>query len=331
MRRSEARVLLRCAFLLLVFYARHANAAQFRGTPPWRHSVASSQTIHIGGATIQVDFGPGKFALPQDRIMQWVKNAASSVATYYGRFPVTRDRILIEAAPGAGILRGTTWGDVDGFQAFHRMVLGEQTSQQDLDDDWEMTHELVHSAFPAMADEHHWIEEGLATYIEPIARVQRGLLRPEKIWTDMLRDMPKGNPESSGGGLDNTPSWGRTYWGGAQFCLLADVTIREQTHNRKGLEDALRGLVNAGGTIDQEWPLRKALEIGDKATGTHVLVQLYDEMGDKPKQVELEHLWQQLGVVRSGNGVRFDDHAPLAAVRMAITHAAANGVILPQP
>jgi hypothetical protein len=318
MRRGWVRFWLGAAALALCLTA---GVAQFRGHggPPWQRSVASSQIIHIGSATIQVDFGPGTFVLPQDRILQWVKNAASSVEMYYGRFPVERDRILIEPAPGTGILRGTTWGDVGGFQAFHRMVLGEQSSQRDLDEDWEMTHELVHSAFPTMDDEHHWIEEGLATYIEPIARVQRGLLRPEKIWADMLHDMPKGDPEGSDGGLDQTRSWGRTYWGGAQFCLLADVTIREQTHNQKGLQDALRAIVQAGGTIDQEWPLRKTLEIGDKATGTHVLVKLYDEMRDKPEPVNLQEIWKQLGVSRDGDGVRFDDHAPLAAIREAIT------------
>ena len=44
-----------------------------------------------------------------------------------------------------------------------------------------MTHELVHAAFPDVAEEHHWIEEGIATYVEPIARVQIGDLTPEKI------------------------------------------------------------------------------------------------------------------------------------------------------
>jgi hypothetical protein len=327
MRRGGAGFwLICCAALVLPMFA------QFRGHggPPWQRPVASTQFIHIGDATIQVDFGPGTFTLPQDKIMQWVKNAASAVATYYGRFPVSRDRILIEPAPGSGVLRGTTWGDVSGFQAFHRVVLGQQTSQQDLDDDWQMTHEMVHAAFPTMDDEHHWIEEGIATYVEPIARVQRGFLRPEKIWADMLHDMPQGDPEGSDGGLDHTRSWGRTYWGGAQFCLLADVSIRQQTKNQKGLQDALRAIVQAGGTIDEDWPLRQALETGDKATGTHVLVQMYDAMRDTPKSVDLHHIWQQLGVVRSGNGVRFDDHAPLAAARAAITHAPADGEILPR-
>src|ERR1700739_4319815 len=75
--------------------------AQFRGGgPPWAHTVASSRTIRVGDATIQVDFGPGSFDLPKETILHWVGNAASSVSTYYGRFPMARDRVLIEAAPG---------------------------------------------------------------------------------------------------------------------------------------------------------------------------------------------------------------------------------------
>jgi hypothetical protein len=170
-------------------------------------------------------------------------------------------------------------------------------------------------------DDQAWIEEGLATYIEPIARTQNGLLRPEKIWSDMVRDIPKGDPESSDQGLDRTHSWGRTYWGGAQFCLLADVTIRERTHNQKGLEDALRAIVEAGGTIDKDWSLRKALEIGDRATSTQVLVEMYEQMGVKPVRVDLDNLWRQLGVVRSGDGVRLVDDAPKAAIRRSITQA----------
>ncbi len=319
-----------CAFSLLIACVFFLSA-QFGGGPPWRHPVASSHVIRIGDATIQVDFGPGTFDLPTNAILHWVENASSSVATYYGRFPVTRDRVMIEPAPGRDILRGTSWGDVGGFPAFHRLVLGEQSTQSDLDDDWEMTHEFIHTAFPSMDDDHHWIEEGLSTYIEPIARVQRGLLRPEQIWSDMMRDMPKGSPGSLDQGLDRTHTWGRTYWGGAQFCLQADVMIREQTHNRKGLQDALRAIVDAGGTIDKEWPIEKALETGDHATGTHVLVQLYGSMKDAPKPIDLDGLWQKLGVIRAGDSVRFDDHAPEADIRLAITRPPATGVILPKP
>jgi len=287
---------------------------------PWNDPVATSRTMSIGGASIQLDFGPGALDLAPDRIVAWVTNAAQSVSVYYGRFPVSRDRILVEFdSGGRGVRHGTTWGGVGGFSGFTRIHVGEHTTQQDLDTDWMMTHELIHIGFPSMADEHHWIEEGTAVYVEPIARVQNGQLRPEKIWADMVRDMPQGNPQPGDRGLDQTHSWGRTYWGGAQFCLLADVTIRRQTHNRKGLQDALRGIVAAGGTIDHDWPIEKAFAAGDQATGTHVLSDLYGQMKAKPVPVDLDSLWRELGVDQAPDGVRFNENAPYAEIRKAIT------------
>jgi hypothetical protein len=295
--------------------------AQFRDRrPPWDDPVSSTRTIDPKSSSIQVDFGPGSTDLPEEQIVQWVRNATLAVTTYYGRFPVPRDRVLVEFVSGeAGVSRGTTWGGVGGFPGFTRIHVGERSTQEDLDDDWMMTHELIHTAFPSVDDDHHWIEEGIAVYVEPIARVQAGLLKPERIWSDMLHDMPKGDPESGDQGLDNTHTWGRTYWGGAQFCLKADVEIRRQTANRKGLQDALRAIMNAGGTIDNDWPLTKAFETGDKATGTHVLMDLYNQMRDKPKPVDLDLLWKELGVERTAAGVRFDNNAPLAKIRQAIT------------
>lgn len=277
----------------------------------------------MGGAAIQADFTPGSVDLPEAAIVRWIERAGRAVTTYYGRFPVARERILVVfVADRSGVGGGTTWGDVAGFPAFTRIHVGQHTAQSDLDDDWMMTHEMVHTAFPSQPDEHHWIEEGLATYIEPIARVQAGFLRAEQIWSDMFRDMRKGNPEPDDQGLDQTHTWGRTYWGGAQFCLLADMTIRQQTKNRKGLQDALRGIVNAGGTIDKEWDITKAFAAGDQATGTRVLMDQYNQMRDQPTPVDLDRIWKELGIdSAAGGSVRFNDAAPMAEIRQGIDHA----------
>ncbi len=291
--------------------------------PPWRQPVASSRTIEAGGARIQLDFSPGPLDLPPAAIVQWVQRAARAVTVYYGHFPVDRERILVQFVPGqAGVFGGTTWGGVDGFPAFTRIHVGQHTTVKQLVADWMMTHEMVHTAFPSQVDSHHWIEEGLATYIEPVARVQAGFLTAAKIWGDMVRDMSQGDPQPGDEGLDRTHTWGRTYWGGAQFCLLADVTIRKQTGNRKGLQDALRAIVNSGGTINTNWPLTKALAVGDEATGVTVLMDQYNRMKDTPVKIDLNALWRELGVEHAdGGGVIFNAAARLASIRRAITRA----------
>jgi predicted metalloprotease with PDZ domain len=178
---------------------------------------------------------------------------------------------------------------------------------------------MVHLAFPSVAESHHWIEEGIATYVEPIARARAGNLREEKVWGDLVDGLPQGLPKAGDRGLDFTPTWGRTYWGGALFCLLADVEIRKRTQNARGLEDALRAILDSGGTIASDWQLTKALHIGDDATGVDVLGKLYEKMKAEPVTVDLQRLWQQLGVKQEAGRIYFDDSAPLAKIRRAIT------------
>ena len=78
-----------------------------------------------------------------------------------------------------------------------------------------MTHELVHILFPSLPDDEHWMEEGLATYIEPLARVMIGDLQARQMWNDKMRDMHQGEPQPGDQGLNRTHTWGRTHWGGA--------------------------------------------------------------------------------------------------------------------
>lgn len=269
--------------------------------------------IEMGGGRIDVVFEQAGADFPQALTLGWITTAARAVTRYYGRFPVAHVVIHVRAIEGDEIANGRTFGSEDGGKI--TVAVGRATTAAHFQRDWLMTHELVHLAFPEMAEEHHWIEEGIATYVEPIARAQIGNLRPEKVWSDLLRDLPQGLPQPGDRGLDFTPTWGRTYWGGALFCLLADVEIRRRTGSAKGLSDALHGILAAGGTITEDWKLERALRVGDEAIGVPVLQELYSQMRADPHPVDLEDLWRRLGVERSGRTVIFHDDAPLAAVR----------------
>ena len=280
-----------------------------------------TQVLSIGGATIEVEIASGSLDVRPSQLLSWVERAAYAVTIYYGRFPVQRARVRIipESAQEESI-HGTTWGNVDGFQGVTRMRLGRHVTEQALVNDWTMTHEFVHMALSSLPDKQSWMEEGLATYVEPIARAQAGQVTARHVWADAILDMSQGQPRPGDLGLDQTRTWGRTYWGGAMFCLVADIQIRKQTEDRQGLQDALRAIVAAGGTIDKDWPLLKVLKIGDKATGTTVLLDLYDQWKDKPTTVDLEDLWMQLGIRRSGtDGVELARRAPLSRIRDSIT------------
>lgn len=276
----------------------------------------SKTDLDISGSIIHVAFAPGEIVLPRQKVLDWVRTSAEAVATYYGHFPVAELKLLIVPVNGPRVRGGTTWGYRG---AAIRVMLGRDADEGDLRRDWIMVHEMVHLALPDMAERYAWLSEGLAVYVEPIARVQAGDLPVSAIWQAMMRDMPQGLPEPGDRGLDNTDTWGRRYWGGALFCLLADIEIRKATGNRLGLQDAMRGVIAAGGNHERDWPIARVLATADKAVGVDVLTRLHKEMGGKPVTPDLAALWRDLGLLRRGEALEFNDAAPLAAIRKAIT------------
>jgi len=272
--------------------------------------------IEISGSTIHVGFAPGDMTLPKEKILDWVRMSAKAVTTYYGRFPVEQLRLLLVPVDGARIRGGTTWGYRG---AAIRIPFGRESTEEVLRHDWVMVHEMVHTALPDMDSRYGWLSEGLAVYVEPVARVQAGDLTAAEIWQAMMRDMPKGLPQAGDRGLDNTDAWGRRYWGGAIFCLLADIEIRKRTNNRLGLQDAMRGVLAAGGNHEKDWSIDRILAAADKAVGVDVMTKLHNEMGPKSVTPDLAGLWRDLGLRPQGESLGFDDTAPLAAIRKAIT------------
>jgi predicted metalloprotease with PDZ domain len=278
--------------------------------------------ISVRGGVVDMAIAPGERDLPTSALTAWAERAGRAVADYYEHYPVPRVLVLVLPTGRRAIGFGTTLGN--GGAAIMIWV-GRSATEADLQRDWVLTHEMIHTAFPNMPRTQRWLEEGIATYVEPIARARAGALRAEEVWRSFIEGLPKGMPRPGDPGLDEARNWGSTYWGGACFCFLADLQIREKTGNRRSLDDALRGINAAGGSIAVRWPLRRALEEGDRATGTHVLRELYDKMGEAPMKVDLDELWRRLGVVPDGRDVRFDDRAPLAAVRRSITAPPASG------
>jgi len=291
--------------LLMLAAPFNAHAAQLPGA-----------TLHVRGADLEVSFEEGEMSLARASMLDWISESACAVREYYGHFPVKHLRIVVVPLDrGKGVVFGRTF--IPGPVPVIRVMIAHDASQSDLHQDWVMTHEMVHLAFPAVPHQHHWIEEGIATYVEPIARAQIGDLTAGKVWRDLVGGLPHGLPAAGDRGLDNTHTWGRTYWGGALFCLLADVEIRRRTNNKFGLQDALRAIANTGSMLD-DWPLTRALKVGDDAIGVPVLMELYDKMKDAPADPNLPKLWHDLGVKLAGDSVTFDPNARLASIVISI-------------
>lgn len=276
--------------------------------------------VHAGNTEFTVTVPDGELTATNADLTAYVQRGATAVIRYFGRFPLDHVNINIRAVDGARVRFGRTMPENGGTIM---MLIGRNTTAAALNDDWTLTHEMTHLAFPATKEDNRdWIAEGMATYVEPIARAQAGYLTPEYVWDQFVDDMPRGEPAADDGGIDDAHGIGRIYWGGALFWLVADVEIRKVTKNKKGLQDAFRYIMNDKGTMEYEWPMKMIFEEGDHATGTHVLENLYASWKDKPVDVDLPKLWKELGIEKKGDTVVLHEDTPEAKIRKAITFSA---------
>lgn len=262
--------------------------------------------------------------LGQRDFQKWALTAASSIKAFYKDYPLERTVITVHAGAGDTVLFGeSTYNDELG-QGEIEVQVGRETSFESLITSWTLTHEMVHLTFPIVHEDDRWLAEGIATYVEPIARKRTGLISEEQVWQELAEGLPQGFSEASPpylriGNFRGTRHRGEMYWGGALFCLLADLKIRETTSNSMGLEDALVSIVREGGTSASDWSARKALSVADAKLGKPLLLPLFEQFQDEEVEVDLQELYNKLGLVYDQGEFKLQDQAPLLPMRLAIT------------
>lgn len=311
MARAVARNVIRATVLALMLLWALSPPAVAAECP-----LPVDETLKIDATTVCVTFGDFGAAASRALLHEWIARSAHIVADYYGRFPTKLLTLKLDSMDGDGVGGGRTTNDA-GLRI--QVRVGRAVTSATLAQDWVLVHEMVHLALPELGNAHNWLAEGLAVYVEGIARAQAGNREVADVWAEDRRSMPMGLPRSGEGGMDQTRTWARTYWGGALFCLQADVALRRQTANRLGLQAALRAILRDTGGYANERDIDSVLRLGDAATGTHVLEDLYQHSKATPMPTDLDALWTELGVPADPKTQPFDDKAPLAPIRIAIT------------
>jgi predicted metalloprotease with PDZ domain len=278
------------------------------------------ETIRLGGGEIDVTFADGASGLARDRVLDWVRLSAKAMIVYFGRYPVDRYRLLVIAQPTDTVGHATTFGYAGSATRIH---VGTAAGDAAFAKDWVLVHEMVHTALPDVPRRALWLQEGNATYIEPIARAQAGQLSLEEVWRQSLVGMPSGEPNGDKSGMDGTDSHRRLYWGGATFWLRAEVDIALQSNGRRMLRDAMRAMNRTSGGNGVTWSPEHLMAVGDEATGNNVLGKLYARFNREPVSTDLSTLFGRLGIIaQPDRTIRFDDRAELAELRRRITEAA---------
>ena len=274
-----------------------------------RVRVAQSE-LEVVTADAPLDLAP---ALTE----RWVTASAAAVGQFYGHFPAPHALVLLLPVPARSAV---VFGKVLPQSAPGvALLLGAHTPEPALYQDWILVHELFHIGFPSFHDEAKWLDEGSATYFEPIIRARAGYLTELEVWHDFARDMPQGLPAIEQEGLEHPRNFRAVYWGGAIACLLADVAARQHSHGAVGLETGFRAVLAAGGNATRVWSLAQVTRVLDQALGAPILQEIVNKHANAAQPVHLPELFARLGVMRGADGsVTLDDHAELAAMRHAI-------------
>jgi hypothetical protein len=181
------------------------------------------------------------------------------------------------------------------------------------DQEWVLPHELIHASFPSLWDPDQWLEEGLATYLEPLVRVRAGQLQEREMWGDLARDLPQGAVKAGEGGLRGTREWHRLYWQGAVFWLDAELTIFEKTSGKLSLGDALCAWARQQDSDD--FDSDQAFAAMDARLEQAILRPLYERASEHGLARGPAELLTALGVSVTSGGVSFKDDAPAAELR----------------
>ena len=283
----------------------------------------------IGGGTAELALtvlDGAMQASPAD-LARWVQDTGEAVAHYWGGFPVDRASIILVPIPGK---RGLPFGRVIAVGGASVLILvGAEATARELYDEWVLVHEFTHLGSPYVRDTGAWLNEGLATYIEPIVRARAGWRSVASVWQEWLQNMPRGLEAMGKGGLAHARRGG-VYWGGALFMLQADIAIRQASANRLGLEDCVAAVLRQGGDVRTAWRTADMLRACDAAVGGRPLEDLARDHLDGGWPLDLAALWKSLGVALGPDGsVVTDDTAPLAAVRRAIIDGGRAGRMKP--
>lgn len=279
--------------------------------------------LRLPGGTLEITKLDGALDQSFADVARWVGASAEAVAAFYGGFPVPRAGVTLIPAPGRdSVVVGKVLPESAPGIA---LVLGQHAPRAALYGDWILVHELFHLGFPSFLGEGKWLDEGLATYYEPIIRVRAGLYTELEMWNELERSMPQGLPAFTQLGLERATDFRGVYWGGAVACLVADVEARKRDRER-GLEVGLRALNAAGGNASEVWSLADAIATVDRALGAPTLAPLAERHAQRGGAFDLARLFDQLGVRRSPDGrIQLVDSAPLAGIRRAITRQPPRG------
>jgi predicted metalloprotease with PDZ domain len=278
--------------------------------------------LEVPGTQIRLAIAGTVMEEERANLEAWVRLAASSVASVYGRYPVATPQVLVvpigrrhEPVPWAHVMRG-------GGRAVEFFV-DETRSLGELQGDWTVYHELSHMLLPFIASEDRWLSEGLASYYQYVLMARSGMLTPNQAWQELHDGFNRGRRNAGEETLAAATRQGRShtmqiYWSGAAMMMLADTRLRAQSGGRQSLDTALASLPECCLGNQRRWRAQEVFRELDRATGGTVFKNLLDAHEGSSEFPDLSESWRKLGVDDSDQELVFSDKGEWLWIREAI-------------
>lgn len=284
------------------------------------------QEIDVAGARLRVAVLHGAPSPEWSFIESWLRHAAQSVATLYGRLPVDDAQVLVvpgargdEPVPSAFVLRG-------GQPSLH-FFINQRRSLQEFLQDWSAVHEMSHLFLPYVRPQDAWLSEGLASYYQHVLRARAGTITADEAWTALRSSFRRAMYGAPGMTLADATermyrngAFQRVYWEGAALMLMADQRLRERTQGRESLDTVLARLHDCCLAAERDWQAVTLFEKLDALSGTSVFAELFELQARERNFPDLQPTWRALGLEwpEGAERVRLVADAPRSADRDAM-------------
>ena len=288
-------------------------------------AATDTRMLHAGDSTLRVEVVDVDDPARVDMLQRWIAESAEATKTRSGRFPLgnayVRVRQVESRDPSPVPWGQTRRGGQAGLAGVGVLLyVRPDADYDDLLGDWTAVHELSHLYHPYLGERGRWLAEGLASYYQNVFRARAGMLGENEAWERLDAGFRRGEAAVPGKRMDamgrGRGGTMRVYWAGAAYWLEADLALRRErgTPLDAVLDEYSRCCLDGGASLAPD----AFIAALDRIAGGDLMTTQYRRHAALREFPALDPAYRQLGIERSGNGLRFAGIRDAVRLREAI-------------
>ena len=292
---------------------------------PSRGEDSSGHLLERGGRKLEVQISTEYDPAMQQGLRQWIEFISDALLQVYGYWP--RENWLITVAPVSGASDDPIpWAQVhrDDVDSVEFFTNGKATTDE-LKQAWTGYHELAHLLIPYRGWGDAWFSEGLASYYQNILQARVGILTEQEMWQKLYEGYQRGLADTKFEGrelrvvsdkLRQDGGFMRVYWSGAWYFMVADARLRQQSHGRHNLDEALKKLNQC--CADSAMSVQDMVSKLDQLNRVLLFQPLYEQVIVSTEIPPFEPIFASMGISIADGKVQLQNEGPGAHLRQQI-------------